>query len=247
MATQSTEDVRFDVTHDEAVSDVVVAGFSQFGLAGLTAVDYLVEQLDLEQTGHIVAQDLPSITPFSDGAPRYSTRLLSRDDLNLTVLMSELFVPTWAAKPFARAVLDWTETNAVEEVAVLSGVPVPHGPEDHRTFYVATEDYRRERFDESEVPPMANGFLDGVNAALVERGMDSSLAVGVYVTPVHAQAPDVEAALNLLDAVSTVYDLDLDTAPLEEFAERVGRYYTELAERLDSVPERDTPDDRMYM
>ncbi|WP_256299632.1 proteasome assembly chaperone family protein [Haloarchaeobius salinus] len=247
MAAQGTEDVRFDVTHEDEVSDVVVAGFSQFGLAGLTAVDYLVEQLELEQTGHIVAQDLPSITPFNDGVPRHSTRLLSRDDLNLTVLMSELFVPVWAAKPFARSVLDWTETNAVEEVAVLSGVPVPHGPEDHRSFYVATEDYRRRRLDETEIPPMGNGFLDGVNAALVERGMTSSLAVGVYVTPVHAQAPDVQAALQLLDAVSAVYDLNLDTGPLEEFAERVARYYTELAQRLESVPEHDAPDDRMYM
>ncbi|WP_257297616.1 proteasome assembly chaperone family protein [Haloarchaeobius sp. FL176] len=247
MATQTIDDVRFDVSHDEPVSDVVVAGFSQFGLAGLTAVDYLVEQLELEQTGHIVAQDLPSITPFDDGVPRHSTRLLSRDDLNLTVLMSELFVPVWAAKPFARAVLDWTETNAVEEVAILSGVPVPHGPEDHRTFYVATEDYRSGRLEGSEVSPMPNGFLDGVNAALVERGMTSSLAVGVYATPVHAQAPDVDAALNLLDAVGAVYDLDLETGPLEEFAERVAQYYAELAERLEAVPERDTPDDRMYM
>lgn len=247
MATQQTDDVRFDVTHDDVVSDVVVAGFSQFGLAGLTAVDYLVEQLDLEETGHIVAKDLPSITPFNDGVPRYSTRLLSRDDLELTVLMSELFVPVWAAKPFARAVLDWTERTAVAEVAVLSGVPVPHGPEDHRSFYVATEDYRRRRLTDTEIPPMGSGFLDGVNAALVERGMDSSLAVGVYVTPVHAQAPDAEAALNLLEAISTVYDLDLDTGPLEEFAGRVAQYYTELAERLESVPERDTPDDRMYM
>lgn len=227
----------------------VLAGFSGFGLAGLTAVDYLVDHLELEETGHVRAEGLPTITPFQDGKPRHPTRFYSRPDLDVTVLVGELFVPVSIAEPFSNAVLDWTEAEGVEEIAVLSGVPFPHGPNDHRAFYVASDDYAADHFagGDADVPPMGNGFLDGTNAALMARGMESDLGVGVFVTPVHALVPDMEAAIRLLDATESVYDLGIDTEPLQAFAEEVQQHYQNLADRLEDANEEEQPLDRMYM
>jgi uncharacterized protein len=248
MATQPpTGQPDFEVHDDGHDSETLLAGFSQFGLAGLTALDYLVDQLDLEPTGYVISEDFPSITPFENGTPRHHTRLFSGPDTDVTVLVGELFVPVWAARPLGDAVLAWSDQSTVEEIAVLSGVPIPHGPEAHRTFYVATEDYRRRRLEDGDVPAMGSGFLDGINAALVERGIDSELAVGVYVTPVHEQVPDVEAAIRLLETVTTVYDIDVDTAPLEGFAADVRQYYEDLAARYQAASEAELPEDRMYM
>ncbi|ODR81458.1 hypothetical protein BG842_12225 [Haladaptatus sp. W1] len=237
----------FEISHHEEPSGTLLAGFSEFGLAGLTAVNYLVEQLDLEEMGHITAEQLPAITPFENGRPRHHTRLFSRSDLDLTILVGELFVPVWAADPFATAILDWTAKHGVEEIAVLSGIPVPHGPDEHRVFSIATDDFHEKRLDGTDIPGMGRGFLDGVNATLIARGLDTPLATGVFVTPVHAQTPDVEAALRLIDAVRDVYGLTIDTDPLEAFAEEVGEYYAELAQRVESAGDRERPDDRMYM
>ncbi|MFH5799220.1 proteasome assembly chaperone family protein [Haladaptatus sp. CMAA 1911] len=237
----------FEISHSEEPSGTLLAGFSEFGLAGLTAVNYLVDRLDLEETGHVTAEQLPAITPFENGVPRHHTRLFSHPDHDLTVLVGELFVPTWAADPFASAVLDWTEEHSVEEIAVLSGVPVPHGPDEHRVFSIATEDFHEKRLGDTDIPGMGRGFLDGVNATLVARGLDSTLATGVFVTPVHAQTPDVEAAIRLIDAARDVYDLEIDTEPLQDFAEEVGEYYAELAQRVESAGDGERPDDRMYM
>lgn len=236
----------FSISHESAPADTLLAGFSSYGLAGLTAVDYLVDQLELEETGYITAEELPTITPFEAGVPRHPTRLYSRDDLDVTVLVGELFIPVSIGKAFSDAILDWTEGNGVEEIAVLSGVPVAHGPDEHRAFYIATDDYREQRLTGAEVPPMGKGFLDGVNASLVERGMTSSLGVGVYVTPVHAQAPDVEAAIRLVETANDVYDLGVDAGPLQEFAAEVQQYYGELADRMKGR-EAEVPEDRMYM
>ncbi|MEM4781401.1 MAG: PAC2 family protein [Halalkalicoccus sp.] len=241
-------DASFHVTHDtEETGRTLLVGLSQFGLAGLTAVDYLTTQLDLEPTGHIAAEALPSITPFTEGTPRHHTRLYSRADLELTVLVGELFVPVGAADSFSKAILEWAEENAVDEIAVLSGIPLAHGPDDHRTFYIATEDYYEARLAASAVDPMGMGFLDGVNASLVERGMDTDLGVGVFVTPVHAQVPDAEAALRLLSTLKAVYDLDFDTGPLEAFASDVKSHYAQLSERLEAAESHERPDDRMFM
>ncbi|WP_137286718.1 proteasome assembly chaperone family protein [Halorussus salinisoli] len=231
----------------ENPQETVIAGFSQFGLAGLTAVDYLVDHLEFEQVGHITADQLPAITPFENGQPRHHTRVFSHEEAGLSVLVGELFVPAWAAKPFSEAVLEWTETGGIDEVSVLHGVTIPHAPDEHQVFYVATDDYRDHRLADAGITAMGRGFLDGMNAEVMARGMESDLRTGVFVTPVHAQAPDVEAAIRLLDAVQRVYDLDIDTGPLEEFAGEVRGYYEDLAERLSERAETDGPEGRMYM
>lgn len=241
---------RFEFSTAEPPSNVLVAGFSQFGLAGLTAVDYLADHLELVETGHVTASGLPTLTPFEEGRPRHHTRLHSRDDLDVTVVVGELFVPVPAAKTFSDAILDWVETNDVDEVVLLFGVPVPHGPEAHRTFFVATDDYREHRLQDTTLTPMGNGFLDGVNAALVERGMTTALRVGVLVTPVHPPAPDVDAAVLLVEAFDELYDVDVDTGPLEAFGEEVSGYYTELQDHLERLSEQREgvmPEDRMFM
>lgn len=237
----------FEVTHETEPSERMVAGFSSFGLAGLTAVDFLVEELKLEETGHISTDALPAITPFSDGTPRHHTRLFSRPDLDLTVLVNELFVPHWAADSFAKAILEWTDTNAVEEITILSGVPTPKGPDDHKVFYVVTEDYLGERLIKAEISAMGGGFLDGVNASLIGRGMDSDLRVGVFNTPVHEKVPDVQAALRLLEAFERMHGIDVDTQALEQFSGEVEQYYRELEARLKTVSQTEMPEDRMFM
>jgi len=246
MALDSTQ--RFGVTDEGADVNNVVAGFAAYGLAGLTAVDYLRERLDLEACGYVTSDTVPAITPFQDGRPHHHTRILTHPDLDLAVLHGGLFVPNTAANAFTAAILDWTERANVSEVTVCSGVPVPHGPDDHRTFHVATRDYYDARLADADppVPGMKNGFLDGIDAALVERGMTSDLAVGVYVTPVHDHVPDVDAAIRLVETVTDRYDLDVDTGPLEAFARDVAAYYQRLRERLDAIPESDRPEDRMF-
>lgn len=249
MATSHDRDQpSFQITqHTDSSADTLIAGFAGVGLAGLTTANHLVDHLDLDEIGHITTSTLPAITPFEDGTPRHHSRLFSRDDLDLVVLVNELFVPLWGADPFADAVVEWTETADVDEITVLAGIPYPHGPADHRVFYIATEDYQDERLQDTDISAMGQGFLDGVNARLIARGMDSTLRTGMFVTPVHPQAPDVDAAIRLLEAVNTTYGLEIDAGPLEQFAAEVQQYYVQLAERLRGVDEEQRPDDSMYM
>lgn len=237
----------FEIAHESAPGEALLAGFSNFGLAGLTAVDYLVDQLDIEQTGHVTADELPAITPFENGTPRHHTRFFGGEDSELTVLVGELFIPLSVAGAFGDAIMEWVTDRGVDEATVLSGVPIPHGPEEHRTYYVATEDYQERNLGDTDIAPMGQGFLDGVNAELVARGIESPLATAVLVTPVHAQAPDIEAAIRLVEAVNAIYDLGVDTGPLQSFAEEVRQHYEDLADRIESVEAAELPEDRMYM
>ena len=247
MAAQPPHQTTVNVTTTEAPAETIIAGFSAYGLAGLTAADYLVTQLGLEETGYVTINALPTITPFADGSPRHHTRLYSRSDLDVTVLVNELLVPRWAADPFASAVVEWLHEHGVNEISLLFGIPVVHQPGEHDVFFVATDDYRTHRLAETDFAPMGRGFLEGINASLIDHGMDTSLRVGLLSTPVHEEVPDVEAAIRLVEAVDTLYELNVDTSELEAFAVEIEEYYQELSERVKADETTQSPADGMFM
>ena len=239
---------RFELADSDIDVETLVVGFTEYGLAGLTAVDYLTDQLSMESVGHLVTGDPPAITPFEGGVPRHHTRLHVDEDRKLGVVVSERLVSVQSAESFAGAVDDLYERLAPSSLTVLSGVPVAHGPDDHVPFYIATEAYRDRYLAETDIRPMGTGFLDGVTSALVARGIGNpSRPVGVFTTPAHPQAPDAAAAIRLLDAVTRTHDIDVDTGPLKAFAANVEAQYQALAERVESADDRGIPDDRMYM
>lgn len=244
----NVENAEFTVEHEGEASKTLVVGMSEFGLAGLTAVDYLVDRLELEKTGCITTEDLPSITPFEDGRPRHHTRFFSSEEVDFTVLAGELFIPLDAAKSFGDAVIDWTTANGVDEVVVLTGLVGPHSHDQHDVYYVATDDYR-ERVD-GHLEPMGGGFLEGVHAEVVAHGIGTSLSVGALLTPAHPPMQDVDAAVRLVEAFKTVYGVDVDTSELRGYAREIREQYEQLAERMRKIEDesrRRVAEDRAYM
>lgn len=243
----------FDVTvpSDVDPGQTLLVGLTTPGMAGITAVDYLVQNRPTEVIGNVSPEGLPAITPFEDGEPRHHTRLYNLTDVDATVLVGELFVPVPAARAFAEALAEWIETNRIEEVALLHGVPFPHGPDEHATFYVATEPYRETRLEGTDLQPLKGGFLDGVAGELVSAGMDGTIPpTGVYVTPTHPPGPDIDAAVRFLDSIERAYGVDVDRDELERRSEEIKQYYAGLADRMaafEAEATQEYPEDRMFM
>lgn len=240
---------------DEPIGETLLVGLSHPGMAGVTMADYLIRHLDSEQVGHVSSQGLPPVTPFQAGEPRHATRLYHLDGTELSVLLGEPFIPVWAAHAFTDALVEWATSAGVEEIAILYGVPFPHGPAEHAVFHVSTPSYRERRLDDTDIQPLGGGFLDGVVGEIVGRGLDDRApSVGVYITPAHPPGPDIDASLLLLDAIQSVYGFAVDETALRTRSEELKRYYQELAKRIGSADDgaeplagREYPEDQMFM
>lgn len=244
-----------EVESDRTPGTTLLIGLTQLGMAGITAADYVVRHVDTRQIGHIAPEELPAIAPFEQGEPRHHTRLYNTAEFDLTVLVGDLFIPVPAARSFTHSILEWCQAHGIEEIAILHGVPFPHGPDEHAVFTVSTTEYRERRLDQTDLQPLAGGFLDGVVGEIVTRSLDAdSPPVGVYITPTHPPGPDVEAAILLLDAIQGVYGFSVDQEELRQLGEEMKQYYASLAERMQTLgeaeaalPGREYPEDRMYM
>ncbi|SFG86969.1 uncharacterized protein SAMN04488063_3162 [Halopelagius inordinatus] len=226
------EDISLTIEADEPPSETVIAAFTYPGMGGMIACNYLIEELDLEQTGYVQADGLPALAPFENGRPYHPTRLHSRSDLDVTVLTSELPVPLHATEVFGRELLDWILDHDIDEVAILLGVSglrnVGSSDEIH---YVASPDYTERRLQTADFAPLAGGFFDGITASLVSRAIDTPLRAGVLVTPTRTHGIDPDASLRLVEAVNELYELDANVDRLRRFATEIRDHYEQLMQR----------------
>ncbi|MDQ2071681.1 proteasome assembly chaperone family protein [Haloarcula sp. NS06] len=243
----SSNDISVVLSDDRPPVDTLAVGVSEYGLAGLTAVDYLADQQSMREIGHLRIPGPPFITPFENGTPRHHTRLYVDESASFAVLVGERFVLPAQAGAVAEAVASAGARLDVSNITMLTGVPIAHGPDDHVPFYIATPAYQESYLDDTDIRPMGNGFLDGLSAELVTRGIDESLPTGVFTTPTHPQAPDVAAAIRLLTALKESHSIQIDTGPLEDFAANIEAHYQALAEQMDAADSDQFGDDRMYM
>ena len=244
-----------EITGDDWQADHFLIGTSTIGLAGLTAVDHLVKSRQTQLIGHIATKQLPDITPFESGTPRLQLRIYADRTDPVVVLVSELFIPVWAADAFVTAVLSWVDQVGPERITILHGVPFPHGPEEHDVFVVASPNTLVTEFKQAGIRPMEGGYLDGIAGELMAAQlMGSAPPTAALVTPTHPPGPDFEAAVRLLEALKGIYGVSVDKRELHERAEEMRQYYEELADRMarfergdQPIATQDFPDDRMYM
>lgn len=242
----ATPQFEFHLSADATLDDRLVLGSATPGMSSLIAVNHLIEHQETTKVGHARAHNLPAITPFSDGVPRQPIRLYATEN-GPNYLVSEVFHPAGIAELFADALWELATDHGVEEITQLYGVPYPHGPEDHAVFYVGTEPPATERL--GEIQPLTGGFLDGIPGRLLERGLEADQpAAQVFVTPAHLPGPEFEAAIRLVNAIGSCFDVAVDTTELQEESAEIKRYYQELTDRLnDQEDETDILTDRMYM
>lgn len=247
----------FDITLTSPVESggTLLVGLPSPGLAGLTALNQLVSQPQADEIGYLSAEGLPAITPFEDGVPRHHTRLYNLQNADITILTGELFIPPWAASAFTTTLREWTTTAEIDEIAILHDIPYPHGPEDHATFYVATEAYQKRRLENVEIDAMGGGVLDGVPGELMRQSLtEAAPPVGVYTTPAHLPGPDIDGALRFLDTLEEVYELAVDRQELEDISATIKQHLETLADRMSAIEESEQSQaeldfyaDRMYM
>jgi uncharacterized protein len=138
-----------EITGDVSPGERLLVGIADPGVAGLTAADYLVNNVETNQIGHIATHHLPDLTPFSEGSPRHPLRLYSTESSDVTVLIGEVFLPLAVTDPFAEALTQWTTASRIDEITILYGSPFPHAEEEHVVFHVGTDEYRRRHFPAS--------------------------------------------------------------------------------------------------
>lgn len=226
--------------------NILVMACPEPSLAGVIAVEYLIDALKMEEIGAIKITEMPPVIAVVNGAAKLPHRLFYSKEAGILAIRQHVPIPPQIYAEFIHKVLDWAEENKVKLVICLSAMPAA-GEKKSENVYFVTEEGLVEKFKQYGFEPIKEATVTGLEGAYLDavlgRSIDGALIIaesklltaikrlvdsGKIATHrdvmlilndlVGRVGPDVGAALKLINAVAKLADIQIDTAKLQEHA-----------------------------
>lgn len=214
-------------------SPVLVEGLPGVGLVGKIATDHLVETFDMSYYAACRCEGLPDVAVYHEGDPTVEppVRIYADHDRYLLAIQSDVPVSPSDATEFAACLSGWIDEQDALPL-YLSGLPAEKdGPPDLHGIATGQADDLLEEHDIS-APPQS-GLISGPTGNLLLRAEQDGLDGLGFVVESNAQFPDPEAARTLLvDAISPVAGIEIDTQKLVDQAEEIAQARQQLAQQM---------------
>jgi uncharacterized protein len=219
---------------------IVIGGFVGPGLVGIVTVSYVIEQLNLHEVAHVKSQHIAPVAVFVGERLRHPFRIYTNENGKLVVVVCEVPIDQEGLYEISSIIMDWIEQINAREIVILDGIPVQGIPEEREAFCVAEEGKCKQIGGKGigHAPAALIGGMGGsiLNECLTRRRTGMSL-----LTPASINLPDPGAALTLINALNSAFDLHIDTKPLEDNVEQLNQYLNTMAEQYRKLQERRAP------
>jgi len=229
-------------------ADLLVLACPEPSLAGVAAVEYLIDQLQMEEIGAIKIAEMPPVIAVVNGAAKLPHRIFYSRQAGIVAIRQHVPIPPQLYAEFIHRVLDWAEENKVRLVACLSAMPAL-GEKESDAVYFVTEEGLVEKFKEYGFVPIREATVTGLEGAYLDavlgRSIDGVLliaesklltavkrlvdsgkvathrdVIAILNDLVGRTGPDVGAALKLVNAVAKLAETQIDTSKLQEHASK---------------------------
>jgi len=193
---------------------IIVEGFPGFGLVGSIATEFLIEHCKCEQIGAHWFEELPATIAVHDGRIINPLNIYYNEQFNMVVVHAISAGPglEWKISDF---VLELAKDLEAREIVSLEGVGSQ--TEDPKVFYVTSEESKHEHLKEIGSEQLKEGILVGVTSALL---LKSKLPITAFFAETHSEMPDSKASAKIVDMLNKYLNLNIDTQPLMEQAEK---------------------------
>ncbi|MFB6489790.1 MAG: proteasome assembly chaperone family protein [Thermoproteus sp. AZ2] len=240
-------------------------------LAGVIAVEYIIDSLKMEEIGAIRIPELPPAIAVVNGVAKLPHRIFYNKDLGILAIRQHMPIPPQIYAEFINKILDWAEENKVRDVICLSAT-ASLGGEASDAVYFVTEEHLVDRFKSYGLEPLKEATVTGLEGAFLDavlgRSIDGALLLAesrlltavkrlvesgrvsshrdvmlILNDLVGKVGPDVAAALKLINSVAKIAGVQIDVAKLEEHAQRYAFLVEKNIEALiqPQQPKREIP------
>jgi uncharacterized protein len=190
---------------------VIIEGFPGMGMIGTISSAYLAEKLGMKLVATISSTHFPPVASIHNGVPVSPARIYASERLNLIVLFSEFVIPAEVVYPLAQKIVEYAKQKKASAIYSLAGITTPNVP---TPFYgIASTPGMTEQLRQNGFEVIKEGATQGVSGVLVaECALEQFPAANLMVQT--SQAMDPRGAAKLLDKLSKVVGIPIDTASL---------------------------------
>lgn len=213
---------------------LVFGGFVGPSLVGIISASYLIEQLELHQVAHVNSQHIPPVAVFVGGKLRHPFRVYADKNGKLIVIICEVPIGTTGLYEIGGTLLDWLEKLHPREIVVLDGVPVQGIPEERETYSVAS-DSRSKQLTSQGIKVAQSALITGMGGSILNECLSRRIEGISLLTQSSADLPDPGAVLTLINALNSIYKLNVDTKVLEQNVTQLNKELSAIGDQYQKI------------
>lgn len=210
-----------------------ILGFAGIGLIGPIVANTLIEQLpDATEIGFITSEYLPPISVFYEGVLKHPFRVLYSAQHNIIIGICEVpFQIPSAYNDLSKTLCNWalSEDVRAKEIVIFQGIPQRGIVEEYPVYYAAEEGLV-ETLESFGISKVEKGIIVGPEATVLNEALTNRLKAYALFTPV-LEIPTPEGAASILEVLSKIYELKIDTTSLIKQGKEIKAKMLELAQK----------------
>ena len=216
----------------------LIEGFPDLGLAGTIGARYLVDKLKFEQIGYINSRLLLPLIRIQDGVPVHPVRIYASKKHKMVIVIAEQIIDNVLAAPMAEQLVDWIKKKGIKRVISTSGVRIPEGKS---VYAFASDEASKKVIKKAGIDMINEGITSGVTALLMLYLKDDKIEAFCLLGNAKSSA-DYNAAAEVVKAICSISDIELDVKPLLEEAKKLEDLLVKHLKTLEETKDMDKPD-----
>jgi len=212
----------------------IIVGIPEAGLVGTITCSYMIEQLKMAERGFIDSDLLPQVMIIHNSAASYPVHIFGKDEL--LVVLSEVPLPPFASVEVAKEIASWARSLKAGMVIGVTGAPSKarddsQGDGTPTVVGVGNTKTALEVLKKSGASPFEDGIISGFYASLIKHCNTNGQSSVTLLAESLSQFPDPGAAASLIEVLSKLLSLNLDTKSLMKESEEIRLRSRELMQQ----------------
>ncbi len=222
----------------EDVKDaIVLEGSPELGLIGNILGWLLVEELKMKQIGYIDSKEFPPLAVLYKGIAIHPFRVYSTD--GIVLFLSDFIIPPNVSYDMSNAIVDWMERNNSKGLITFNSMVVME--KTGSVAGAANSEEALKKLGELDLPILPFGNVNGLSGSLLTKTAIKNIPASCLFAEVLNQYPDPRAAASLVNVLNKMLNIDVNAQPLLKEADEIEERLKELAKRVQSENEPESP------
>ncbi len=212
----------------------IVVGVPEAGLVGLIACSHMIQQLKIEEVGHVDSILLPQVVVIHESEPKSPVRIFGGG--RLVVVLSEIPLGPRFSYEFAKELENWAKAKGAEMVVGVTGMPSKKRMESEdeakpNVFGVSSSKEVTNSLKRLGFQLFEEGIIAGTHATLLKQGMALGVQNVTLLVESYPEFPDPWAAVSAIEALNSLLSTKIDTKPLIAESEEIRLRTRDLMKR----------------
>jgi len=213
-------------------NSTIIEGFPGMGFVATIVCDYMIKHLNAEYIGSIFSKKFTPLTTIHQEKIIKPIEIFYDESNNIVLIQSNIG-SEGIEYDIADIILEFAKRIKASQIITIEGVVAYGRPSEGGVYYFTSNPKFEEILNKKGIKKMREGIIVGVTGALLLRAEDFPL-VGFFVE-VHSEMPDNKASAEIIKALDTYLNLNIDYSPLLKKAEEIEKRIKTFLDRILSV------------